>query len=242
VTLTAAGEAFLPEAVTIAEAMSEGRERVQNLAGLATGRASVMVAQGWEAWPGWDFMVTEFRRLHPGIAMAVTQGDSVDQILTAVASGAADLGVLATVDVPAAPGLRIEPLHAESIHVALPPDHRFAGRERIALDELRDERWVLPPIERDLLIAAVAATDLGWVPTIDDGAPTSTMVRSLVLASAGVAILGRSEVDFYHPAAIAELVEPQLIASILIAYRAAYRTAATRTIRDFLRSQFPAPD
>lgn len=56
VELTPAGEAFLADAVTIVAAMGHGRERVRDLSGITRGRASVTVALGWDAWPGWREM------------------------------------------------------------------------------------------------------------------------------------------------------------------------------------------
>lgn len=63
------------------------------------------------------------------------------------------------------------------------------------------------------------------------------MLRELVLAGVGIAVCGRSETGFYAPAASIPLA-PELTASIFIAYRSAYRTAATRAVRDYLRACF----
>src|SRR5262245_10427057 len=60
VELSEAGEAFLAEAVTIVEAMDQGRERVRGPSGEARGRVTVVVTQGWDAWPGWAEIVAEF--------------------------------------------------------------------------------------------------------------------------------------------------------------------------------------
>lgn len=236
VELTPAGEAFIEDAVTIVEAMGHGRERVRDLAGPAKGRVSVVVAQGWDAWPGWAEIVAEFRRRYPELALKVTQDDSIDGILAAVASGAADLAVLADSVVPSVPGLRVEVLHAEPLCVVLAPEHPLAGRDELALGELRDERWVLAAIERGIVTRAAAAD--GFAPLVEDDPPTPAYVRSLVLAGAGLTVCGRSEVDFYHPAVAVELTDPPVTGSIMLAYRSAYRTAATRAVRDYLRGCF----
>ena len=106
----------------------------------------------------------------------------------------------------------------------------------MTLDELRDERWVLGPIEHALLTRVAA--EHGFAPVVDDTAPTPTMVRSLVNAGTGIGICGASEGGFYSPAATLELVDPGIEVSVALAYRSAYRTAATRAARDFLRACF----
>lgn len=235
VELTAAGEAFLADAVTIVAAMGHGRERVRDLGGITRGRASVVIAYGWDAWPGWQAMVTEFRRQHSALSLKVSQGESVREMLATVGSGDNDLAIMADTVVPEMPGLRIEVLHAEPVFVVLPPGHPVAMREQVTLAELRDERWVAGPLERSLIERVAAAA--GFAPILDDDAPTAAMVRELVLAGTGISICGRSETEFYAPSTAIPLA-PEITASIFIAYRSAYRKAATRAVRDFLRACF----
>ena len=228
VELTQAGEAFLEEAVTIVEAMGNGRDRVRAL----SGNVRLVIAQGWDAWPGWQDMLVAFRGQHPDLAVQITQADSIERILTTVASGDADIAVLADLEVREPAGLRVEVLAEEPLYVIAPPSHALAGREHVALTQLHEERWVLPPIEHALLDRA------GLRPLLATDAPTPAMVRSLVLAGAGIGICGRSERGFYEPATALEIVDPPLTGSVMLAYRAAYRSAATRAARDFLRSCF----
>jgi DNA-binding transcriptional LysR family regulator len=236
VELTAAGEAFLEEAVTIVDAMGHGRDRVRALSGPVRGQVRIVVAQGWDAWPGWSEMVVEFNRRHPELTVKMTQADSIDRILATIASGDADLAVFADLEVREPPGLRVEVLAEEPLYVTTPPAHPLAGRETVTLGDLRDAHWVLPPIEHALLDRAAA--NQGFRPLIASDAPTPALVRSLVLAGAGIGVCGRSERGFYEPAAALEIVDPPLTGSIMIAYRAAYRSATTRAARDFLRSCF----
>jgi DNA-binding transcriptional LysR family regulator len=134
---------------------------------------------------------------------------------------------------------------ADDLHVAnrrsrarssVAPGHRLAGRDTVALDELRDESWVLPPIEEGIVTRAAA--DAGFTPRVGAAGPTPALVRSLVLDGAGVAVLGASETEFYAPAATMEIVEPRVPVSIFMAYRRAYRTPSTLAARDFLRECF----
>jgi len=234
--LTAAGEAFLPEAVTIVEAMEHGRQAVQELAGDAKGHAKVVITQGWDSWPGWDAILNGFRERHPEMATSIAQKTSIEELLAAVSAGEADLAVAGEVEVPVTPGLRIEVLHSEPLVVGLPPGHPLGGRSQVTLSELREERWLLQPIERALMTRAAA--ERGMTLRVDSTVPTPTMLLSLLHSGAGVTVFGRSEAAFYEPATAAELVEPELTASIFIAYREAYTTAAARAVRDYLRESF----
>jgi DNA-binding transcriptional LysR family regulator len=81
VELTPAGKAFLDDAVTIVSAMGHGREVVRELSGVTRGRVSVMVANGWDAWPAWPDMIGEFRRQYPALSVKITQGGSIRDML-----------------------------------------------------------------------------------------------------------------------------------------------------------------
>ena len=122
VELTPAGEAFLEEAVTIVEAMDQGRERVRGLGTTPRGEVAIVVAQGWDAWPGWSEMVTAFHEQHPELAVHVTQADSVERVLAAVGSSRADLAVFADTEIQPVGGLRTEILHTEALCVVAGPD------------------------------------------------------------------------------------------------------------------------
>jgi DNA-binding transcriptional LysR family regulator len=235
VELTPAGEAFLEDAVTIVAAMGHGREVVRELSGITQGQVKVMIAKGWDAWPAWPEMISEFRRQYPALTVKIDEGPSIRDMLTLVGSGDADIVVAADTDVPSVPGVRIDVLHSEPMHLVVPPGHRFAGRETVAFADARDERWILPPIERSIVTRLAAAA--GFEPIADDDAPNSAMVRTLVLTGAGIGVCGESEAPFYEPAGTPR-VDPEITASIFIAYRTAYRTAATRATRDYLRACF----
>jgi LysR family transcriptional activator of glutamate synthase operon len=239
VSLTEAGEAFMEDAVTIVKAMEDGRDRVRTLAGPVSGHLTMVVQRGYESWAGWEFIVTEFRRQHPGLQLKLRSGESYDEMFEDLTSGEADLATMAVIEVPVAPGVVVEVLHTERIFLVMPPRHRLARRDRVALDELRDENWVLPPLERGLVAAATES--LGYSPRVEVEALTQAMMRSLILAGEGISILSESEIEYFRPAAIAELTAPALTCSVCVAYRSAYRNAATRAARDYFRSVF-APD
>jgi LysR family transcriptional regulator, transcription activator of glutamate synthase operon len=235
--LTPAGEAFKAEAVEIVSAVDQARASVSASAGGANGKVDVVVGQGWDTNPMWMYLVTEFRKANPGLLMNVTEGRTTSAMLELLESREVDVVVTAVADVPGVSGVTIDVLHTEPVVVALPPDHRLAGKKTLKLDQLRDESWLLPPFAREFM--AEAGELVGFEPRIDLGVASFTMARSLVLAGEGVAILGESEREFYRPAPIVS-VTPTLPASTVIAYRSGSRNAGVRVARDFLKAQFDA--
>jgi LysR family transcriptional activator of glutamate synthase operon len=235
--LTPAGEAFKPEALEIVSAVHQARASVTALAGAASGHADVVVGHGWETSPIWMYLMTEFRKTHPGVVLNVSEGRTAATMLELVGSREVDFAIATVGEAPEAPGLTIDVLRTEQIVVALPPDHRLAGRGAVKLEQLREESWLLPPLAREFM--AEVGTSVGFEPRIDFGVATVTMARSLVLAGEGVAILNESDRRFYRPAAVAELT-PTLHSSTVIAHRSGNRNAAARVARDFLHAQFDA--
>jgi len=235
--LTPAGEAFMAEAVEIVSAVDQARASVSALAGAANGKVDVVVGQGWDTNPAWMYLVTEFRKANPGLLVNVTEGRTTGAMLELVASREVDVAITAVAEVPEVSGLTIDVLFTEPTVVALPPDHRLAGKDTVKLDQLHDESWLLPPFAREFMEEAGAS--VGFEPRIELGVASFTMARSLVLAGEGVAILAESEREFYRPAPTVGLT-PTIPASTLIAYRSGNRNAGVRVARDFLKAQFDA--
>jgi LysR family transcriptional regulator, transcription activator of glutamate synthase operon len=235
--LTPAGEAFKTEAVEIVAAVDQARTSVAALAGSDSGQVDVIVGQGWETYPIWMYLMTEFKKTHPGVLLNVSEERTTARMFELVGSREFDVALTSVSEVPEVPGLTIDVLSTESVVVALPPDHRLAGQDAVKLEQLREESWLLPPLAREFM-AEVAAL-VGFEPRIDLGVASFTMARSLVLAGEGVSILAESEREFYRPAALAAIT-PTLPVSIVVAYRTANRNGAVRVARDFLRAQFEA--
>ena len=234
--LTAAGEAFKTEAVEIVSAVDQARASVTALAGPG-GRVDTVVGQGWETYPIWMYLVTEFRKAHPDVQLNVSEGRTTDAMLELVGSRDVDVAITSVSEVPEVSGLTIDVLHTEPVVVALPPDHPLAGKGTLELGQLREESWLLPPLAREFM--AEVGASVGFEPRIDVGVASFTMARSLVLAGEGISILSESEREFYRPAAIAELTPPVPV-SIVVAYRSGNRNGAVRVAREFLEAQFEA--
>ena len=108
--------------------------------------------------------------------------------LEAVRSGVAQLGVAVVDLVPR--GIAAEPIVKTPLCVALPARHPAARRRRLALADLRGERWILPPegqLHRDLVSRAIArAGELAAEPLEADGWP---LMLQFVALGLGLAIV-----------------------------------------------------
>lgn len=85
-------------------------------------------------------LLAQFRYAHPGIEVRVNISNT-DEVVARLVKDAADIGIIGSV--PARPGLRLEQLVADEIVLAVPPDHPFAEREAVSVEELRGQPLIL---------------------------------------------------------------------------------------------------
>jgi DNA-binding transcriptional LysR family regulator len=87
--------------------------------------------------------IARFRQAHPDIELVLEEADP-DQCAQALREGELDLGVVYEfrLDQPLPAELRLTHLLEDRLHIALPPSHRLAHRERIRMAELASETWI----------------------------------------------------------------------------------------------------
>lgn len=193
VTLTAAGEAFLPHARAALAAVERGRETVRAMQGLLTGRLCVGVSGPLDR--RFSAALSEFSRAHPAIEIALRE-DNRERIVTAVGSG--DLGVaqvcLTGEFVP--PSVRTRVVGVDPLVLAAAPGHRLAGRRRVAIDDLAGEPLITLEEGTGLRMAVdQACREAGFAPHV---VADTTEIRSLLdltAAGLGVAVVPRSVGD-----------------------------------------------
>jgi len=131
-----------------------------------------------------------FRSAYPDVEVLLKDVHS-DEGLEAVRTGQLDLCLLhppLTVD----PALNIETIWLEPLVAVLPPKHPLADKQRISLQRLKSEPWVIFPREtasrlHDEIIAACAAA--GFEPRVAQRATRVTTEISMVASGIGVALL-----------------------------------------------------
>jgi DNA-binding transcriptional LysR family regulator len=168
----------------------------------------------------------------PAVRFSLTQGGH-DDLLRLVRSGAIDLAL--TAPLPARDGeLAAAALSQQPLVAIVHSGHRLAGRRRIALPELADERFVglksgygVRQITDQLCAAA------GFTPTLAFEGEEADTVRGLVAAGLGVALLPIAEPA--PPAGTVEVpLSPRAHRTIGLVWAAGRPLApAARTFRDF---------
>lgn len=85
---------------------------------------------------------------YPDISVAVIEG-TPDRLHEQLMSGQLDLAVGRVLPLASMPGVDVEPLYDDRVHVVCAPSHR-RSRHHGALADLIDESWILPPRDTSL--------------------------------------------------------------------------------------------
>lgn len=190
VRLTPAGTVYRDRVVsiptTLATAAEEGLQ-------IARGAAGVLRLLHSSTIPVNSLMpvLDRFMRACPNARVDLDRASSEEQV-TAVANGHADLGMIRLPVLRRDARVRFVELAAERLCVALPVAHPLAGRKRIAVARLRNERFV-SAVYRERGGLARVVTDLclarGFVPNIARIVSPKTSMLNLVAADHGIAIV-----------------------------------------------------
>lgn len=85
-------------------------------------------------------LLAAFRKEYPQVEVQMTISDTAD-VATRLLADEADVGVVGST--LKRPGIRLEILVGDRVVLAVPPDHPFAGRESVTIDELRGQPLIL---------------------------------------------------------------------------------------------------
>ena len=85
-------------------------------------------------------LLVQFRQAHPQVEVRVTISDTAE-VVEKLLADVADVGLIGSV--PTRPGLRLEQLVADEIVLVVPPDHPFAGRKAVSVEELHGQSLIL---------------------------------------------------------------------------------------------------
>jgi LysR family transcriptional regulator, transcription activator of glutamate synthase operon len=237
VTLTEAGQTFLPHARAVLQRLDEARFEVQELTGLRKGSLAVGAppSVGTHLLPR---ALAAFSERHPGISLAFREAGS-RTLLSLLEDGELDLAVV--IQPIRHPALETMPLLEEELLLAVPRQHALAtGSRRIRLTQLRDEPFVLlREGAYDLREQTLAACRrAGFEPRVAlDGGEMDSMLR-FVAAGIGLAILPEmvvGDVDARDGSVAVRRLLPRLSRSLVIARRRdRYFSAAAREFATLL--------
>jgi DNA-binding transcriptional LysR family regulator len=242
VELTGAGERFLVRARRVLTELDAARAEAGRAAGVVAGRVLLGAIQSLDPYdlPG---CLAGFHAEYPEVEVELRSGTAA-WMLAAVRDRRLDLA-LAPVPDAALQDVAVTSLFTEELVLALPPDHRLAGRDGVAPVDLRDEPWVaLPPDSESRASLAAAATAAGFAPRVRFESRDPRRVRDLVGHGLGVALLPRSVATAPgqgRPVAVAHVLPAPLSRTVGLLSRAGrVLPPAVEACRDFLTA-WPGP-
>ncbi|WP_414935628.1 LysR family transcriptional regulator [Amycolatopsis sp. cmx-11-51] len=158
-----------------------------------------------------------YRAEHPHMRFTLVQGSRQDMV-DRLTSGELDLALLAPAPV-GDPLLDTAVLAEQEIFLSVPTSHHLADRPNAAIEDLKDEEFVLLETGYGLrTITDDLCAEAGFDPKIAFEGQESDTVRGLVAAGLGVALLPRFEPG--SPAGVAEVpLVPPVGRTIGLAWR-----------------------
>src|SRR5205085_1981175 len=142
--LTDAGRALVDHADAILARLDEAEDELAAIAGLKGGRLRLAAFQsaGATLVPR---ALSEFHRRHPDVELNVAHKEQ-DEALEALRDGEIDIAIVMDFDHPPLLGADLELTHLlrDEYHVILREDHPLAASERIKIEQLADEPWIVP--------------------------------------------------------------------------------------------------
>jgi DNA-binding transcriptional LysR family regulator len=194
--LTAAGEAALEPARATLAAASTVQQAVDDVVGLLRGRLSVGMVVGCTITPLFIAM-EKFHRDHPGVKMAVREGNS-EQMIDAVRSGDLDIALIGAAGEPP-DGLEEMTLVSENLAALVPLGHRLANRRRIAVNQLDGEPIVSMPVGTGIRTTLdIGCTAAGFTPDITIEASAADTVADLAERGLAIGVLSASMTADYQ--------------------------------------------
>lgn len=189
---TAAGAAFKRHVDASVHALDDGLAAVHELLDPESGTVSLAFQLSLGTWLV-PRIVRQFRLDHPHVSFRLQQ--SQDRLGSSlVAGGQVDMEL--TSRRPRNPVVRWQPLFAEQLYLAVPPDHRLAAGAGTDLAAIRDEDfvmlrpdWQLRRISDELCQAA------GFEPHVVYEGEDLPSIAGFVAAGLGVAILPAMDAD-----------------------------------------------
>src|SRR5262245_2245908 len=208
VALTTAGRAFLERVRIVFDVTAGAVYAAQRASRGEIGRITL----GYVTVAAIDVIpnaTARFRNAYPDVEVVLKDVHS-DEGLEAVRTGQLDLCLLhppRTVD----SALNIETLWLEPLVAVLPPKHPLADKQRISLQRLKSEPWVIGHREfgsrlHDEIIAACAAA--GFEPRIVERPTRMTTTISMVASGAGVALMPITQARLVFGGAVYRQLRP----------------------------------
>lgn len=191
--LTADGELLLPLMTATLTGLAEIERAAEDLHGVIRGTVRIGTVIGCTI-PGYLNAFARFRSNHPGVTVTASEADSID-LIDRLIIGSLDLALLAhSDDLPAE--LETIPIIDEPVSLGVAPDHPWAARDSVALDELNGTEALTLATGtgvRAALDKMLRREGLDMSPAVEAHSPDT--LHALAERGAGVAVLSPSMIS-----------------------------------------------
>lgn len=185
VTLSPAGEVFLPQARQLLRDSAAVRTAVEAVTDVVTGRLDLVSLSTLAVDPLVD-LVGAFRTSHPGVLVRIAQPEHADAVVTMVRDGRCDIGLT---ELPVAGEITVHKVLTQQIMVVCPPGTTPPAKP-LSVRELAAMPLITTPpgtSTRRLLDEALAGVALSATIVVETDQREA--IVPLVLAGAGVTVL-----------------------------------------------------
>jgi molybdate transport repressor ModE-like protein len=235
--LTEAGQALVQHADAILARLEDAEEELAAIAGLKGGRLRIATFQS----AGATFVpraLGEFHRRHPEVELTVRQEECGAP--EALASGDADLAIVMDFAHRPIAGdeLELTKLLDDPYDAVLPADHPLVRRRSVAVEQLMDERWIVPTVGTGCREGIVdSCRSAGFEPHLTIESDENTQIQAFVASGLGIAIFPRLALATRHPGVEVKPLRPRVLSRRVWAATLAggYRSPATDAMIEILR-------
>jgi len=192
--LTAAGEVLIHHVRQSLKELEWAQVKIEELKGLRRGEVTVAMMSGLAAnlIPR---MASEFRRANPRVKLILRQLTNGDEIMAAVESGEADLGIGFDFDLP--PTLRVLSSVAGRLGAVVAPGHPLADKTSLRISDciaypiiIADKSTVIRPYLNDVFAKALVSAH----PVIETN--SIEVMRHAAMVDQGLTFLTPFDIEF----------------------------------------------
>lgn len=200
--LTASGEALLPYAYQVIQTLGNAVDATQSAQGTPTGHLNIGFS-GVHNHHTLPRLTRSLRRSYPGVELRLVGGVRTLDGIRRVQKGdldAAFIGLIGEIDEP----LRTREISRQHVGVVVPVDHPLAERESLHVTELRNEPFVMGPIDGNSSMTVIArqiCQGAGFNPQVAQTVSDPFLVLSMVAAGVGVTLVSSEVVPILPEAA-----------------------------------------
>jgi DNA-binding transcriptional LysR family regulator len=203
VSLTASGEALLPYAHQVIQLLGTAVEVTRSAEGMPTGTLTLGFS-GMHNHHTLPHITRSMRRRFPAVELNLVGGVRTLDGMQQVRNGSLDaafVGLVGEVDDP----LRTREISRQHMGVIVPADHRLASRSALEVTELRQEPFVMGPVDGNssaTIVARRICQEAGFNPEVAQTVSDPYLILSMVAAGMGVSLVASEVIPVLPEAAV----------------------------------------